>query len=136
MTELSYQTKQRTVILNFLTAHAEETYDVESLYEALSRRGEKVSRTTVYRMLRKLTEEKSLVSFIDATHKRTLFRVNPHPDAAADQIRLQCTSCGKVERLGCSFLSSFEAHLQSEHHFKLSPTERVFPGTCEDCSAK
>lgn len=133
MKELSYQTKQRAVILNFLTANAGETYDVDSLYEALTKRGEKVSRTTVYRMLKKLEEEKSLVSFIDTNHKRTLFRFNPHRDTTDDRIHLQCTTCGKIEHLDCSYLSSFEAHLQAEHHFKLSPTERVFPGTCEKC---
>lgn len=133
MTELNYQTKQRTVILNFLTANAGETYDVDSLYDTLVKRGEKVSRTTVYRMLKKLEEEKSIVSFFDASRKRTLFRFNPNPDAGENQIHLQCTACGKVEHLDCSYLSSFEAHLQTEHHFKLSASKRVFSGICEDC---
>ena len=86
MTELNYQTKQRTVILNFLTANAGETYDVDSLYDTLVKRGEKVSRTTVYRMLKKLEEEKSIVSFFDASRKRTLFRFNPNPDAGENRL--------------------------------------------------
>lgn len=136
MKELSYQTKQRTVIFNFLTANAGETYDVDSLYEALVGRGKKVSRTTVYRMLKKLEEEKSIVSFFDASRKRTLFRFNPNSGPDENQIHLQCTACGKVEHLDCSYLSSFEAHLKTEHHFTLSPAKRVFPGTCEDCGRK
>ena len=77
MKDLTYRTKQRAVILDFLAAHPERTFDVESLHKALLANGEKVSRTTVYRMLKRLAEEKRIVSFFDEAQKLTRFRFEP-----------------------------------------------------------
>lgn len=136
MKDLTYRTKQRAVILDFLAAHPERTFDVESLHKALLANGEKVSRTTVYRMLKRLAEEKRIVSFFDEAQKLTRFRFDPDRAGSAGQIELKCSACGKVERLDCSALSSFEAHLRSEHHFRLSCAERVFSGVCENCAGE
>ena len=136
MKDLTYRTKQRAVILDFLAAHPERTFDVESLHKALLANGEKVSRTTVYRMLKRLAEEKRIVSFFDDAQKLTRFRFDPDRAGSAGQIELKCSACGKVERLDCSALSSFEAHLRSEHHFRLSCAERVFSGVCENCAGE
>ena len=136
MKDLTYRTRQRAVILNFLAANPEKTFDVESLHEALLANGEKVSRTTVYRMLKRLAEEKRIVSFFDDAQKLTRFRFDPDRARSAGQIELKCSACGKVERLDCSALSSFEAHLRSEHHFRLSCAERVFSGVCENCAGE
>ena len=73
MKDLTYRTKQRAVILDFLAAHPERTFDVESLHKALLANGEKVSRTTVYRMLKRLAEKKRIVSFFDEAQKLTRF---------------------------------------------------------------
>lgn len=135
MKERVYQTKQRELVLKYLAAHPQETYDVDRLYSALSQSGEKVSRTTVYRVLKLLTEAHCAVSFMDEGQKRTLFQYHEAHDAADHQIHLVCSSCGKTEHLDCNYLSSFEAHLRAEHHFNLNPTERVFSGLCEDCDA-
>lgn len=134
MKDLTYRTKQRAVILDFLAAHPERTFDVESLHKALLANGEKVSRTTVYRMLKRLAEEKRIVIFFDEAQKLTRFRFEPDRAGSAGLIELKCTACGKIEQLDCSALSSFEAHLRSEHHFRLSCSGRVFSGVCENCS--
>ena len=135
MKERVYQTKQREIVLKYLAAHPHETYDVDGLYSALSQSGEKVSRTTVYRVLKRLTETHRVVSFMDRDRKRTIFQYHEAHDAADHQIHLVCTSCGKTEHLDCGCLSSFEAHLRAEHHFNLNLTERVFSGLCGDCGA-
>lgn len=135
MKEKLYQTKQREIVLRFLAAHPHDAYDADGLYTALSQTGEKISRTTVYRVLKLLTETHRAVSFMDSDQKRTLFQYHAAHDATNSQIQLVCTGCGKTERLDCGYLSSFEAHLRAEHHFNINPTERVFSGLCGDCDA-
>lgn len=135
MKERVYQTKQREIVLKYLMAHPNEAYDVDGLYSLLIQSGEKVSRTTVYRVLKLLTETHQVVSFMDRDPRRTLFQYHEAHDASDHQIHLVCTCCGKTEHLDCSYLSSFEAHLRAEHHFNLNPTGRVFSGLCDDCGA-
>ena len=100
MKDLTYRTKQRAVILDFLAAHPERTFDVESLHKALLANGEKVSRTTVYRMLKRLAEEKRIVSFFDEAQKLTRFRFEPDRAGSAGLIELKCTACGKTTQIG------------------------------------
>ena len=55
--QIGYKTKQRKIINESIKAFGEKHFTVDTLCDALSKTGESVGRTTVYRCLEKLCDE-------------------------------------------------------------------------------
>lgn len=135
MTDQSYRTKQRTVIINFLAQHPHTGFDIDSLFTALAENGEKVGRTTVYRTLKKLAAQNDVISYFDKEQKRTLFQYQAAHAHGTDHVHLKCIGCGKIAHLDCAYMESFEEHLLLQHQFRLAPECQMFSGLCADCAA-
>lgn len=70
----SYNTKARRYILEYFLENRDITVSAADILSYLEKKGEKISLTTVYRYLNKLSDEKKVISFSEGTGGKTVYQ--------------------------------------------------------------
>jgi len=132
MAEKGYNTKIRRLMEEYLQS-APGTVTAAEVLQHFESLGEPVSRTTVYRNLDRLVEERSVIKYVSDDGKKAsyLYRT-PHVNCE-DHLHLQCTACGKVIHLDCHFMAELMEHIRAGHGFALRCDSSILYGLCEDC---
>lgn len=136
MADSIYKTKQRAVILECLKDNLEKSYTVDAIVELLKDRGEPVGRTTVYRYIDCLVESGSVRKFISDNGKSATYQFVEHCGDCFEHMHLKCIKCGKLEHLGCDFMSGVCGHIMEHHNFKVDNSKTTIFGICADCMKK
>ncbi|MBQ8029405.1 MAG: transcriptional repressor [Clostridia bacterium] len=136
MTEPSYKTKQREIILNYFSNNHEKAYTIDEIVEILKESGTVVGRTTVYRYCDYLVKSGNLRFFPQSRGKSGTYQYVEHADECSEHIHLKCVSCGKFIHLGCDFVSNICEHISEHHNFKVDNSKSTFFGLCSDCAEK
>lgn len=136
MKQTTYNTKQKTAIINQIKLFGDKHFSIDAICENLASKNENVGRTTVYRFLEKLSEEGVLRKFIMPKGESACYQyVGKHNDCA-EHFHLKCEKCGSLIHMECDELNSIAQHIKSHHGFVLNPLKTVIYGICEDCSLK
>ena len=128
-----YNTRQRNLLMDFLTAHPDEEFTAREAAAALEPQG--ISRSAVYRNLADLEEEGLLkrrtVQGSRENHYRFLGGTH-----CADALHLSCKVCGKTIHMSGQETEFFVKTILANDRFFLDRHETVLYGTCRKCSLK
>ncbi len=127
---MKYQTKQRSVIQQFLLSHPEEHYTAKQLLEELREAG--ISRATLYRTLQSMLLQGTVRRYEAGEGEGACYQCAMQP-AGQEHYHMKCSRCGRLIHLKCGMLLDLEDHIMGEHHFCLDPARTVFYGVCEQC---
>lgn len=128
-----YKTRQKSAILDYLSAHSDELLTPETIRDELSKDGVRVSLVTVYRYLDRLAEQGQVLRINSADGKRSLFKYAAMDQKDFSHGRMICLRCGKLLPLECSLLETFYEHVQAEHGCRLDYGKTVLYCLCPDC---
>ena len=131
---VTYNTKQKQIILAFLKNNSSEQFSCESLSDMLKETGTPVGKTTVYRYLEKLTESGQVRKITGGNSKSALYQYIAEEMNCHSHMHLKCLRCGDFIHLGCDFMHSVSEHLSEHHHFKVDNSRTVLYGICGKCS--
>lgn len=125
-----YKTKQRELLLDFLSAHTDETLSAGQIAEALSEKG--ISASAIYRNLAALEEEGCLKRSAKPGSQEAYYR---YTDAAHCQghLHLSCLRCGKTVHLEETETDALAQQLAKNEGFALDRTDTVLYGICAAC---
>ena len=133
-----YQTKQKTLVLQYLEAHSTEHITAAELLIALNTGGKPIGSATVYRQLEKL-EAEGLVRRYALDDRGSACWQYAGAEAKAGTCRqhfhLKCMVCGTLFLLNCDHLHEISRHVAAEHDFLIDPARTVFYGVCGACRA-
>lgn len=118
-------TIQRTVILDTARSMMHPTAD--DVYAALHEKYPTISRGTVYRNLKLLTELGQLSSLglsSGADHYDSILKSHCH---------IECRICGKIVDVEGPSVSGLQEQIKDAHGFEIEGHQLVFTGTCPDC---
>lgn len=134
-TRKPYRTRQRQIMLDFLSQSAGSYVTIQELLSALESRGAKVGVSTLYRNLERLESEGLIAKVNIDGINGACYR---YRGEACDDVvfSLKCESCGTMIDLDCPELGKLYRHLATGHHFSINPGKTVFYGTCESCSGR
>jgi len=124
-----YDTRQHKMIMDFLARNNGRYITAGMIVSALAGQA---GQTTVYRTLDALVKEKAVIK-VDLPEGKGAYYQYPKAPGGESGCHLLCTGCGEVADLDCSFISELDAHVRSEHHFKLDSMKTVLSGLCEKC---
>ncbi|MCR5481218.1 MAG: transcriptional repressor [Clostridia bacterium] len=130
-----YKTKQREIMLEYLKSVQGVHFTARDVCDYFRERGDAIGQSTVYRRLESLVDEGIINKYIVDGSSPACFEYvgeEKHADSVSC-VHFKCEKCGKVIHLSCSEIEELQAHLLSEHRFKLNPVRTVFYGLCEDC---
>lgn len=123
-----YNTEQKKILLDFLSANSGKSYTIEEITSALSG---KIGKSTVYRLMTGLVEEKKVHK--SAGEGRTfLYRITAD-EHCRHHLHLQCKDCGKVLHLDEATSDALLMGVRCARDFLVSEEDTVLIGKCADC---
>ena len=132
---MPYSTKQQQAVLRCLENRQEEALTAAALSEDLRQEGCPVGLATIYRQLEKLASA-GRVHKINTEDGAFYQYCGREGSDHRDCFLLQCERCGRIRHLDCSHLQALYAHLEQEHHFRITPRRTLFSGLCDLCIEK
>ena len=119
-------TNQRHEILELLRKR-EDHPSVDQIFEAVRRKLPRISRATVYKNLRYLSE-RGLIKEVNVKGvARFEAKTRPHH-------HMICTGCGRIMDFESDELTEFAlAQVQGRDDFEVETADTHFHGRCEDC---
>lgn len=129
--KVSYNTRQRELILEYIKENADSHLTADSIADAL--KPEQVGKTTVYRYLEKLCEQHLVRKYILSEGKSACYQYSGGEECH-DHFHLKCLKCGRLIHLECDYLKDIAAHISVEHNFTIDSSRTVFYGICGECA--
>ncbi|MBQ2669722.1 MAG: transcriptional repressor [Clostridia bacterium] len=128
-----YMTRQRKILLSFLSAHADMQLSAREISESLKE--ENISVSAVYRNLAELAEE-GKVRKITKSGSREIFFQYTDNEACRDCLHLYCKSCGRTYHMDTGEADMLAYNLAKNEGFAIDKTATVLYGTCGECLHK
>ncbi len=123
---MTRNTIQRSLVLEAvcrLKCHA----TADTVYEEVVRQHSHISRGTVYRNLKQLSEGGEIRRLeVPGGADRYDHRRQPH-------YHVQCTRCGRVFDVDMEYLPGLEKSIRDPHGFEFSGHDIMFRGVCPEC---
>ena len=123
-----YHTEQKKILLDFLTKNSGRSYTIEEITESLC---PEVGKSTVYRLMTKLVEEKK-VRKSAGEGRRFLYRVVAD-EHCRHHLHLQCKDCGQILHLDESTSDALLDSVMAARSFLVSEEDTVLLGRCASC---
>lgn len=132
-TDQTYKTKQRQIILDYLSNLHENHITASQIYSHFRDLDIPIGITTVYRQLEKFVCDGIVRKYyIDGIPCACFQYIEKHTDCCT-HIHFKCTRCGKLTCVECDKIDALASHFSKEHGFKVDAVKTVFYGICTEC---
>ena len=128
-----YQTEQKKILLQFLTEHKEQAFAIEEVAMAMKAYGPHApGKSTVYRLMLHLLEEKKVRRFVEEGGRRFLYQL-PGDEHCHEHLHLKCNRCGRLLHLDEGLSRELRERVRGAAAFCVSNDDTVLFGLCADC---
>ncbi len=135
-TEQIYKTKQRQMILDYLSDTDGRHVTVSEINEYFKKCGMHIGAATVYRHLEKFVSEGIVRKYYVDGINGACFQYMGKCSGCDAHIHFKCLKCGKLECVECDRLGELKSHFSDEHGFRIDSVKTVFYGKCAECLKK
>ena len=125
-----YMTRQRRLLLSFLSEHADETLPTGRIVEALA--GEEISASAIYRNLADLEREGTVRRSAKPGSQELCYRYTGAENCER-HLHLSCLRCGKTVHMEETETDVLAQQLADSEGFVLNRADTVLYGICADC---
>lgn len=125
-----YSTKQRALLLDFLSTHADETFCVDSICSHLGSQG--VSKSAVYRNLAALEAQGKVQRLTKGGSRKAYYRYKAASECTG-HLHLSCEKCGKTYHMPLGATNRLIDNVKQNSDFEIDRTETVLYGVCSNC---
>ena len=130
-----YITKQKRELIDFLTRNSSRSFTVEEICRGMEADPRYISppgRSTVYRLIPKLLDEKKIRHFSSEEGRRQVYQIMGGMECAG-HMHLKCTACGRLYHVSVPVSMALSSEIEQTENFKVSAGETVIFGTCSHC---
>lgn len=124
-----YMTKQRKMLIDYLSLHTDESISAGQIAEALS---DRISKSAVYRNLAGMESEGKLHRVASGGGREAVYRYSDE-HKCSDYLHLSCRSCGKTVHMEKQIADDLVTSVAASDHFSIDKSETVIYGICADC---
>lgn len=125
-----YSTKQRKILLAYLSGHPDELLSTRQIADALQH--EKISLSAVYRNLSELEAEEKVRRCAKSGTREVLYQYIA-ADTCKGALHMTCIQCGKTFHMADKNAALFAKYLALGEKFTLDMMDTVLYGTCQNC---
>ncbi|MBQ5399117.1 MAG: transcriptional repressor [Ruminococcus sp.] len=122
-----YATKQRKILIDFLSSHPDESFSASLIADALS---DKISKSAVYRNLSDMEAEGRLRRVVSG---REVLYQYADSDSCREHLHLSCKKCGRTYHMEQSIAELLIDNLNEKENFSIDKGETVLYGICGSC---
>ncbi len=131
---MSYSTKKRSMILEYLKEHSDNDVSVKEIEESLNKHsGECINVSTIYRYLDKLAIEGMVLKHTSENGKQSTFQYVQENAQCHNHLHMKCSKCGRIYHIDCGFMDELKEHIYRHHHFTIECKTSMLYGICEHC---
>lgn len=130
---MTYTTKQRTLLHDYLKRHAHTHISMREILDFA--RNEGIGTATVYRYLDKLLQEGRICKYSHGGTDSGGACFQWHENDC-NLYHFVCNDCGKCFHLDCRHLDAVDKHIEAHHAFFVDLSQTVFRGRCNACMGK
>lgn len=127
---MTYNTEQRTTLLNFLTENPDKTFSAKEIALALA--GKHIAKSSVYRNLAELESEGKIKRMSKAGSNESFYQFFDNSECK-NHIHLSCTKCGKIFHLESEQTEKLVSQVEAAGGFEISKSETTLYGVCKEC---
>ena len=129
-----YNTEQKKLLLGFLEKNSDRSYTVDEIVEGIKQSvGESaLGRSTVYRLMTRLCEEKRVQRFAKEGSRRFSYRIIAD-DHCRNHLHLKCLGCGRILHLDRATSDSLLEQVRLMKDFSISEEDTLLFGNCSEC---
>ena len=124
-----YNTEQKKLLLDFLEKNHDSAYTIEEISTELKAKGASVGKSTVYRLMTRLVEEKRVKRQLASGSRKAIYRI-VLDEHCHNHLHLQCTECGKVLHLDEKISDELLDTVKKLNAFAISEEDTVLMGRC------
>lgn len=126
----SYSTRQRKVLLDYLSRHPDEQLSARQIADAIA--ADRISLSAVYRNLAQL-ESENKVRRSSKSGTREVYYQYLDIESCKGALHMSCIKCGKTFHMADSNVALFSKHLAQREQFMLDTADTILYGTCSGC---
>lgn len=126
-----YATRQRTVLLEYLSRHHDENLTPRGIASALEQEG--ISLSAVYRNLAVLEQEGRVRRVVSAPGREASYQYADAQECRSS-LHLSCVRCGRTFHMSAPDAELIESCLKQNECFSIDRSSTVLYGTCAECS--
>lgn len=127
-----YVTKQRKILIEYLSQHIDESLSAYQIAQALS---EQISRSAVYRNLSAMEAEGKVKRLAGGSGREAVYRYSDAP-ACTGSLHLSCKKCGKTVHMQKQIADTLIDSVAENDHFSIDKGDTVIYGVCAGCQQK
>ncbi len=129
----TYKTDSKRGLVDFMARHADRHFTVDEIINEMTKEGLSPSKSTVYRLVSKLTCDGTLRRFESADKDRFVYQYAAFEHNCEMHFHLKCIKCGKLIHMECEKMTHLKEHILSYHGFLIGG-EAMINGICFDCN--
>ncbi len=128
----NYQTRPLRQLMDYFTAHPENSYTIEELAEGLTAQygQEAPGKSTLYRLIPRLEQEKKIKRFEKDGSRRSYYQITA---CAHNHLHLKCTGCGKLFHMKETASAQLLREVWESNNFSVDQQQTVLFGRCGSC---
>ncbi len=127
-----YMTKQRRILIEYLSLHTDESMSANQIAEALS---DKISKSAVYRNLADMELEGKLRRVAETKSREAVYQY-ADSEKCHECLHLSCKKCGKTYHMGMNTADSLVESVSKKESFVIDKERTVLYGICKECLEK
>ena len=134
----SYHTEQKKLLLEYLSAHKDNSLTIDEISEGIAASAEETSapgKSTVYRLINKLLEDGKVKKFSRTGTRQAAYQLVEGRHCSA-HLHLKCTECGRLFHMKDQLSDELIKKISADQSFAVSQAETVLYGKCRFCNTK
>lgn len=125
-----YMTRQRKVLLGFLSQHTGESFSAKQIAASLA--DENISISAVYRNLADLEADRTIRRIMKGRCREAYYQYIA-PDQSKAYLNLSCKSCGRTYHLSMEDTAHLISQVAIREKFAVDRQNTVLYGLCKNC---
>ena len=125
-----YRTKQRRILLSYLSSHPDQALTARQIAEELA--GEGISLSAVYRNLAEMEAAEEIKRLSQCGVREALYQYVATPDCRGS-LHLSCKKCGKTLHMDPGEAVEILRRVAQTDQFSIDVGETVLYGVCGSC---
>jgi len=124
-----YMTKQRRLLTDYLSLHADESISAGQIADALS---DQISKSAVYRNLSAMEAEGKVRRIVSGNTREVIYQYTS-AHGCEGCLHLSCTKCGKTMHMQKQIADKLVDSVALNDNFSIDKGETVIYGICAAC---
>lgn len=129
----TYCTEQRKILIDFLSVDKSRQFTIEEIIEAMRDLDDAPGKSTVYRLMTRLTDEGIVRRFNEGSGRKFYYQIIDGKNCCK-HFHMKCIRCGKLVHLDDEISTLLYTQAAERSRFIIDEHRTMLFGECRECA--